>query len=737
MADFHNPYNFVPALPRDSAKGELSDRKPHGHSAYLDDCWSGRIAVKLTTKTPLLIPDALKLGDEDEKRHKTYDLRALDGLPYLPPTSIKGMLRAAYEAVTNSRLLVFVKHDARLAYRSPASGSNDFYPAIVDKRKDGTKVLRLLEGASTLGKVGRLPRYRQFPRPNERDKGESSVGLCYEGTQQLPMYRDQVWVRLNPANRYADDLPSEIRSQLPGKELLDNVVTRIKLREPDSQPPGGGDWRKGWVYITGANIEGKIYERVFLEPENGNKAPIIVINQQLEKLWEELIVDYQEQHHKEIEKRSQQTPPRSAQDYLGKEPGRTAYSCHVYTPRVEKLGAESLCYVQLKDDCNLTKLSPSDVVALLPVTISRRLYDNAPGMLLSKTLDPAESIEALSPADRVFGWVRQNDKSNKKPDEVSAYKGQLRIHSVTCTSPDPIQPFGDDGFPLAILGQPKPQQTRFYGAKDQRGQAFDDGTAKDRGYQNLSQGLRGRKVYPHHKTLPDDHWNNPTQDRTQQVDQGYCQEYRRPQKDGEEQRDDQNRSIRAWVKPDTEFVFSIDVVNLSDVELGALLYLLNLPPEHYHRLGGGKPFGFGSVRLEVDQNKTDLRKGQVWREFYSSLMPGQASEQEAWFSTTQAFEQAVEASSKKPFKQVPFIAAFQKAAVGYSGPVHYPRITQQPEPKGEAFKWFVQNEQGIAADRRRGIPRRDGRRLALPSLASGEGLPLDPTVEQNQAPRRR
>jgi len=729
VTHFHNPYNFVPALPRDSAKGGLEDRKPVGHHAYLNDHWSGTIAVKLTTKTPLLIPDALKPGDEDENGHKTFDLRKFCDLPYLPPTSIKGMLRAAYEAVTNSRLSVFVGHGDRLAYHSPASGSNDFYPAIVGKRKDGAKVLRLLEGAGILGRTGRLPRYRQSPRPHERDKGEDSVGLCYDRTQQLPMYRDMVWVRLNPANRYAADLPPEIRNQLPGKELLENVVTRIQLREKDSQPPGGGDWRKGWVYITGANINGKVYERVFLEPEDNGKVPTIVVNQRLENLWTELITNYQKQHKKDIEKRSQQTPPRLAQDYLGKEPGKTAYSRHVYTLKANQLGGGTLCYVQLKDDCDLTRLSPTDVVAILPVTISRRLYDISPATLLDESLHPAKSTEMLSPADRVFGWVwaPQNDKNGEKSNNKDiAYKGQLRVHSIQCTSPDPIQTFGNDGFPVAILGQPKPQQTRFYAANNQQGEAFIDGTAKSEGYQDLSQGLRGRKVYPHHKDLPNGHWDKPQNDRTQQSNGGHYQEYRRPY--SEKERDDQNRSIRAWVKPATEFTFNIDVVNLSDVELGALLYLLDLPAEHYHRLGGGKPLGFGSIQLELDVDKTTLQRGQELRSYYSSLIPVQASDEDTWKSTVDTFKQTVRQSYGKDraFAQVSFIAAFEKTAKGYAGRVHYPRVTSEPKPDGKSFEWFVDNE---------AQPR--GRKLALPDLVSDRSLPLIPTTGQNQDPRRR
>ncbi|TVQ17102.1 MAG: TIGR03986 family CRISPR-associated RAMP protein, partial [Leptolyngbya sp. DLM2.Bin15] len=170
---FHNPYNFVPALPRDGVGGELGDRKPVGHGRYLPDHWMGRIAVKLTTVTPLLIPDAAKMTEDND--HKTFPVRiGADGKPYLPPTSIKGMLRSAYEAVTNSRLSVFESHDARLAYRLPAQDGANVKPARVEKRGEHL-YLRILT-------VAKLPRYDKNGRPP--DKGEQRSALKYRGSRE-------------------------------------------------------------------------------------------------------------------------------------------------------------------------------------------------------------------------------------------------------------------------------------------------------------------------------------------------------------------------------------------------------------------------------------------------------------------------------------------------------------------------------------------------------------------------
>ena len=85
-----------------------------------------------------------------------------------------------------------------------------------------------------------------------------------------------------------------------------------------------------------------------------------------------------------------------------------------------------------------------------------------------------------------------------------------------------------------------------------------------------------------------------------------------------QRRDRQNRSIKAWVKPKVKFEFDIDVINLSQVELGALLWLLDMPSGHYHRLGGGKPLGFGSVRLKVVS--ADLDVGENWGKRYTTFV---------------------------------------------------------------------------------------------------------------------
>jgi CRISPR-associated protein (TIGR03986 family) len=704
---FHNPYNFVPALPRDKVTNELGDRQPVGHDRYLPEYWSGSIRVKLTTKTPLLIPDAFHVSEKDD--HKTFPLRMLNGKPYLPPTSIKGMLRAAYEVVTNSRLSVFSKHDEPLVYRM--SAANSFvYPAVVRKSKDGLKnVLRIMPGYVAMGSAGKLPCYKKDSI--ETDKGLGEAALPYHHKSEfLPSHQDKVWVKFNSSND-SNDLPGRIKSYFPGN-LMKNVVTRICKRDNnESLPDQYNTWHKGIVCISGANIKEKRYERVFIEDDKNDRR--LPIDDRLNQLWTDMIIDYQNVKLNQRSLAKRKAENHQPDEYLGHEPGKTAFSRHIYEPGSEKLTPGTLCYIEL--DTKLQKgeeqkITSKNIKAIIPVIISRHFYDVNPQSLLDRSLQPATKIEELSPADRVFGWTNQSGNG--------AYRGNLRIHDVCCTTPSPVENF-EQGLPLAILGQPQPQQGRFYAAKDDKGTPIDPGVGKQQLYRE-NQGLRGRKVYPHHQNLPENYWDKPLDDRTQQSNRGTFQEYRRPTKRDGIDKDNQNRSINAWVKPDVTFECSIDVTNLSSVELGALLWLLDdLPADNYHRLGGGKPLGFGSVALSVDWKGTELQNGEQLKDYYSTLLAPPASPK---FDRTQSiadFQQAVQDSyGGVNFIEVSFIKAFCQAARGFSDgkPIHYPRVSEVPNPEGESFKWFTANEVI-----KRDIPMRQ---YSLGSLVNDPGLPF-------------
>ncbi len=718
--DFRNPYNFIPAPPRNMADPDLGDHEPLPQDRFHKDRISGRIRVAMQVVTPLLVPDPETCPD-GQNEHKVFDvLKDADGKPRIPASNVRGMLRAAYEAVTNSRFGRFPKsvHEKRLAYRMEAREGLRLIPARIENGQ-----IHLLTGTSRIRNDGSPdgPQYAAWlPRYSGPNKDTAHAVTYPDGS--LPQHGDEVecWVQLFQHYRWdkkknqhvADFQYWQVRS-IAKVGGTPNAVQPSQATSPIDdrswhEPQENMRRVRGWVCVTNANIDRKHDERVFFCEGTPPAGPFPLTNA-LRNQWKQLIENYQEIHEEELEERKKHHQAPDA--YLGSEPGKTAWSRHVYTEQDRELRDGTLCYARLKN-------GNSSVEALFPVMIARELYPISPWDLLHSSLRPASKISELSPADRVFGWV-MGDPGNQQREQrnPTAVRGLLRIGPVTSESSaeDAIETFPGDGLPLAILAAPKPQQGRFYVAASPKGDAQRDGLTKLQAGYAAGKGLRGRKVYPHHKDLPATHWANPLEDRTQHGESPW-QEYRRPMKDGQEQRDSQNRSMKGWIKPGARFCFDIHVTNLSKVELGALLYLLSLPEGHYHRFGGGKPLGFGSVRLTVED--CDLRTADDLRAKYRSWHVPATANEKLCQEAVACFQEAVcraygGAGGNGSFEQVPFIAAFQRACEGFDDalPVHYPRVTKNPNPDGESFQWFVANE-------------RQGARLALRDLVRDPGLPI-------------
>lgn len=669
--EFLNPYGFIPALPRTDLPEPLRDGRPPGHDRLATDDgqprWTGQIGVTMTVETPVVVLDTTRATrpEQGDPEHRVYPVLTRNGRPHLPPTSIKGMLRAAYEAITNSRMGVFRGHDEPLGYRRPTSDGLKVEPVVVT----GDRRVRVLKQA-------KLARYPESP---EKDS------ILFKGT--MPKHRQGV--------------AALIKGDRVERLSLWQDKDRLAKEAQEGQKPV-----TGFAYITGRNIPGKKDERLFYRPPDADPEEIPLDQEEWDALvsgWEALIRNYRGAHSDDEIRGRVKDGGAIAEpwEWLGHEPGQPAWSPHLYehltdSPDVSyPYQSPLLCWARFKKVNGQRKIA-----ALYPVMISRDLHPAAPAELLHPSLHPADSFDKLSPADRVFGWVAP-EGSGRRP---AAYRGRLRIGPVVCDqdAEQAVRTFDGDGLPLAILGRPRPEQVGFYAEvrrkrhKDEVGPLYQEGVS-----------LRGRKAYVHHAGLPEDYWDEPqgAADPTQTPVEGRFREFRRPrtpataETPGQEQRDSQNRSIKGWIKPGTVFRFTIDVRNLDQIELGALVWLLRLPQGHFHRLGLGKPLGFGSVRLDIDLERTELASGDQWRDYYRSLTAPLASAEESRLldEARAAYEALLERTP--PLRAVK--AAFLAAAKGDSElPVHYPRTRPAdlpegtpvpPNPEGNNYAWFTEN----------------------------------------------
>ncbi|WP_322750331.1 MULTISPECIES: TIGR03986 family CRISPR-associated RAMP protein, partial [unclassified Frankia] len=597
---FINPYGFVPAPQRDvSNQTSLGDvghdptdreRLP-GHDRLRTNRWSGTIGVTLTVATPLLLLDTARgrRDRDNDAEHLIYDVleRPVTTVrrPHLPPTAVKGMLRSAYEAVTNSRFGVFTGHDSRLGYRMAARDGLASIPARVVGDGDTAKI-ELLPGTTPAGHQGRhgspmhaawLPAY-WTPEGSKHVRSDQSDFNIIMPDGARPEHGAAVRARIQLVQHHRWDRRSATHT--PDFQLW----WVRSLAEPGQEPPraplrtsrqNGASWYEpigpekvvdGWVCVTNRNIDRKHDERVFFYDSDDDLRETFELNKGLRRIWHDIIHGYKNAHR-----------PGELKDPDPENLEKKVSSRHLLLPadvEPDKLTDGDLLYVRLD--------ARGEIDSLYPVTIARELFSVAPIDLLDRSLLPADSISELSPADRVFGWVRTEDRdSSEGGDPAGAWRGSLRIGPVVCgqSSDSAVERFEGRGLPLAILGQPKPGQGRFYLGAKQTGHPVPlrAGLPKAAWFDSAGQMLRGRKVYPHHAGLPEGYWKNPTTDRTQKLDGGRYQEYRRPRKstvlldpranplnsDGtafatqhsggknDENRDDQNRSVNGWVRPGT------------------------------------------------------------------------------------------------------------------------------------------------------------------------------------------
>lgn len=765
---FHNPYNFIPAVaPAQGQDDPLGRFAPVGHDRWRPGYFSGTIDIKIIAETPLLIPDTSRV-EIDANGHQTFPL-LVDGAgkPMLRPTALKGCLRSGFEAITNSRFGVFQGHDRPLARRMDAGEGLAMMPARIS---DSGAELELFLGLHTQkGKITGYPQYCSLAtNPNRKVWQPADTSEMYAAW--LPRY-----ISGNQRNENGPVLSNWRRKYPDGAEPShgDKVriwVRRIRYRGPqsfdywrieylqlfdhDTEFPSGASFEsaqylqqrgnhmpvagplvEGWGYvcITGQNIGRKHDERVFFVPTD--RPPLTeAMNEAWAVGWKQLIDDYREKAKRALNQRGTRRPAIEPCGYLGREPNQTAFSRHVYKPNADKLRPRDLCYARVDQS--------GSIIGLYPVMIARELAAAPPSDFLPESLRPAERREELSPADRVFGWVKQAKDQDQSLGMRGTWRGQLRIAHVEClTADEAVANIPKPGLPLAILSTAKPEQARFYLASDSLGTPLTDGLRRDEATYKDPNGraLRGRKVFPHH-VVPQGYWDNPhdiarqadAQPTTPQAPAGRALEYVRVARGSQQPssleddrkalRDDQNRSILGWVNPKAEFTARIEVTNLSVAELGALLWLLDLPERHFHRLGGGKPLGFGSVKIRI--TALDLADGAALKSDYASLLLPEQRNGEGERLTARdaagvaavtkapidAFKAAISGAYGR-FDDVPFVKAFLNAAKGFSKPIHYPRATPAPHPAGENFKWFVGNNRGNWC-------------LALDPLFDPKGLPL-------------
>jgi len=219
-----------------------------------------------------------------------------------------------------------------------------------------------------------------------------------------------------------------------------------------------------------------------------------------------------------------------------------------------------------------------ELVFFGPTMMFRVPYDMSPFDLVPGSLKEDKTIDL---AAAIFGYVTKGEKAK-------SLAGRVFFTDAIC---DPNQEniwLPDDIITPKILSSPKPTTFQHYLVQDRnrnhdpdnRGELAHYGTPTPEGTV-----IRGHKLYWH-----------------KQSDLG-ARDFCEP-KELNWASDTQHTQIKP-VTADKKFSFKVYFENLTDIELGALLWVLDLPEGHHHKIGMGKPLGLGSVEIKPHLVLTD------------------------------------------------------------------------------------------------------------------------------------
>jgi len=504
MAKYHrtetsyvNPYNFVSIGGYEGDADHYPvDRKPVTYGAL-----SGVICCTLETLTPLFIPNttndkAFSQGEMNSYDFFSYeDLAAIKDMqnhfarPIIPGSSLRGAIRSAYEAVTNSCL-------------STTDSENVLYR--------------------------RTPVPRRFHGLIAKEKGEQGkpVRVLYEAT----------------------------KGKLPIEE-------RQKHRM--------GDEIDGGYYLRGVDIFGKKNDAVmkYKTDENGDKTEIARFDEDGDE-WNRFYEVWRlyQQRQGKVKGVNQKKEHDGYRGLLDAEPIPVYYD----------------------------KLDDGDHYYISPAAITKEVFGKTLMFLLKaqgehQPCDGKVNNEEvlLCDACRLFGMVSNESSRSSRVSVHDACPKRPEGKSENEWGKNDWSTWYEKPTILPILGGPKVSATEFY-MDDVDGAAYFNYDYRVNYYHDIdSEGkstkkpvrsaldkpkMRGRKFYWHHKDVV---------------------------KDGTKESLNQRCEVRP-VKKGVNFELKISFDRLTEEELQKLLWSLtfgNRNKTHAHKLGHGKPIGYGSVRM--------------------------------------------------------------------------------------------------------------------------------------------
>ena len=605
------PYNFVELPDRVVPAQVQCNGKLRDNDRYYSDRHTGKIICTLNTESPLYIRcglspvDFATFGDtpnedltpEQRKKKAEFFLHPSNLHPVLPGSSLRGMLRTLVEIVSFGKIEQ-VSEQQKFFFRAVAAESDD---PLREKYKQ------------YIGNMAKNVRagYLEF----ELDKKENKWKWFIRPAQEVD---GQLFIKVKEQD-IQDNLPSLIQmkksSYIPQYIHISFEVTATSINVSEDLTRYS---QQGWLVTSGNMLENmleKAKERereALLKKKEGRKYHYIVgeadrstrrleISPDAIRNYRDALTNFQ----KGKEKPFKNNPKNRFDEKMGVlQEGLPIFYCE------SQNGQPVVTLFGQSPNFRIPYSPNNDGQAASAVNF------------IPKEVGESELIDL---ADAIFGFVRvKKDKTerdatdNTKEKREQSRAGRIFVSDAQYKADEDGIWLTDDTITPQILASPKPTTFQHYLVQPEDTQAVKS-ELKHYGKPITETVIRGHKLYWHK--------GNVSKDRIQA--------------DATEAEIEEKRSQYTEIKPikaGVAFEFKIHFENLSDVELGALLWILilagddteklkmiNLDGKEKYRLslGMGKPLGMGAVAIDKYELILNERYKNEPKQRYTKLFDGE------------------------------------------------------------------------------------------------------------------
>lgn len=711
MSNFHHAYNGIPT--RRSDDPFLRDGEPAPLDHLARDTYSGTLKLTIETKTPLITawrdPDG-RLVVPSASGKKEGALSDDDAI--IPATSLKGILSAAYEAVTQSRFRVFDNDKRQPQFRYTTDHPQRWQKNNIPLWKAG--FLRVKNGDTAPEWSIYLQKYALLPDSIDAEVDFTETRLHVDNLlttlrlqtphlTQIASFEAFQQERPNKTNKGATQRPEQRDNEEP--KLIVSKIKDINIctpKSPNSTKPQHIECSGYVVRLTTVPESGiltnkdrlmntKRNEYIFYTNKGTPRGrPIhldinsafvdtileavrIASNTKTNKGSNHTLIN-RAIHHIEQNGKDKELTPKNIYEFLldeaGHEPGIPVFA------RKRSKTEWEVAFSQLGRSATPGSLPPSRLAEIGYIT-------------------PAQSIEEASAADRLWGFVSQDSSDNTSP----AFKGRIYLTNAFLQRQEGKKHLQraheSSGWIPSILAGPKPWTAQPYLRSTEGSGIFDT----ERSECFTDQHSLIRKTYPTHRFLL-------TKGRRSVLNREVASS----------NKSSSQVLIGSYVNPGAIFESTLRFEGLSVEELSILLWLLDperIIPEHqrapdelgFFHLGLGKPLGLGTVciRAEVLTLISSETLAGSYRDLNSVLTFDKSTRSE----TAQNSLASEIASIKEKLPPMisrqssPAVIAFVRSAYGWKGdekaerdPVSYSPHAFKPKKPGisHVISYFTEYE---------------------------------------------